>query len=529
MPEDVRSEVGEREAKLYELIWKRTIACQMAEARVHGTTVHVAAADAVFFASGRTIDFPGFLRAYVEGADDPDAKLADMEKTLPAMDVDDEVRLEALDPKGHATQPPRRYTEAALVKELESNGIGRPSTYASIIETILLREYVVKQGNSLVPTFMAFAVVRFLERNFADLIDIQFTARMEDDLDAISLGEAESQPYLRRFYFGEGEKPGLKQLLEGEFDAREACTIPLGKDAEGRAINVRIGRYGPYLERGEDRAPIPAGTSPDELTLAKAEELLQKGGGPKVLGADPSSGKSVYLKAGRFGPYVQLGENDEEPRMKSLLPGMSPETTSLEDALRLLSLPRTLGADPEKGEPVTVDYGRFGPYVKRGSDTRSVPKDEDIFRLTLERALELLRAEKPARGFRARAATVLRDLGAHPKSGVPVRILEGRYGPYVTDGSLNASLKKDMSPQTLTMEEALALLLARAEAPPRKGFRTARKRSSAPAAKDEASPSASPKEGKAKPERKPPSKAATKKRATGDAEPARKSKPSRVR
>jgi len=486
LPEELRGEVSEIERKVYELIWMRMMACQMADARGHHLVVEVANKGgekreiAVFRANGKAIEFPGYLRAYVEGADDPDQELADKETLLPDVSTGDPMDCSKLEPKTHTTSPPPRYTEASLVKELEANGIGRPSTYATIIDTILQREYVVKEGNSLVPTFMAFAVVGLLEKNFEELVDIEFTARMENELDAISLGEEKQLPYLKSFYFGRDGKPGLKPLVEKDIDARESCTLPLGKDSEGRAVNVRIGRYGPYLERDEERTSIPAGIAPDELTLEKAVDLLEKGaGGPRKLGVEPSSGKEIFVKVGRFGPYVQLGEaagNGEKPRMKSLLPGMDPETVGLEDALKLLALPRSLGVDPETGVEVFADFGRYGPYVKRGDDTRSLPKDANIFDVTLERAIQSLKEEKKGPSWRSRGPTVLRELGVSTVTGAPVKLLAGRYGPYVTDGTTNASIPRDAKPEEVTLEQAIELLRARAAAgPPKKGGRFAKK------------------------------------------------------
>jgi DNA topoisomerase-1 len=464
-PEDVRNQLGLDEFRLYELIWKRTMACQMEDARGSRLSLEAGDGEAVFQASGKTIEFPGFLRAYVEGADDPDAELADKEIVLPSVQVGEALRLERLDAKGHTTQPPPRFTEASLVKELENNGVGRPSTYAMIIETILQRQYVTKEKGALVPSFMAFAVVGLLERYFAHLVDVAFTARMEDDLDRISLGQRESLPYLQHFYFGAGRdlggssEQGLKDLLGAEIDARDICTLPLGKDAAGQAINVRIGRYGPFLERGEERASIPEGLAPDELTVERAVQLLERGAGPTELGQDPASGRKVYVKAGRFGPYVQLGENGEEPKMKSLLPGMLPEEVTLEQALRLLTLPRLVGPDLE-GEPIYADFGRYGPYIKRGSDTRSLESPEQIFEIEVPAALEVLAKEKRG-GFSRSAPKVLRELGPSPK-GPAVKLLAGRYGPYVTDGETNASLPKGLPAEQCSLEQALELLAARA-------------------------------------------------------------------
>ncbi len=487
-PDAIRGKLGADEIRVYELIWKRTMACQMADAKGFNTRLEVSGAGAVFGASGKTIEFPGFLRAYVEGADDPGAELADKESVLPAVAEGETLEGRELTAKDHTTQPPARFTEASLVKELEANGVGRPSTYASIIDTIIGREYVVKKGTALVPTFMAFAVVGLLERYFTHLVDVDFTARMEDDLDKISLGQMEAVPYLRHFYFGEGQQldgaseQGLKRLLDQEIDARTSCTLPLGEDPQGRGIAIRIGRYGPYLEREEERASIPEGLAPDELSLEKAVELLEKGSGPTELGVDPDSGRNVYVKTGRFGPYVQLGENGDDPKptMKSLLPGMEPEEVSLDQALRLLRLPREVGVDPATNEPVLADFGRYGPYLKRGSDTRSLGEPEQIFTIQLDAALEILAQEKKS-SFRRQPKT-LRELGNKP-DGVAVKMLEGRYGPYVTDGETNASVPKGTDPSDVTLEQAIELLVARAAAGPRRKKKKAAKKAAKKATK----------------------------------------------
>jgi DNA topoisomerase-1 len=480
-PEEVARAVGRDEARVYELIWKRTMACQMADAKGQRVTLKVRGGRALMQTSGKTIEFPGFLRAYVEGADDPDAELADKETVLPNVAAGQALDCTELAAKDHTTQPPARYTEASLVKELEASGVGRPSTYAATIDTIVRREYVTKDGNALVPTFTAFAVVGLLERHFEKLVDVDFTARMEDDLDRISLGEMASTPYLRRFYFGEnGADRGLKDLVAQEIDARTACTLPLGRDGEGREITVRVGKYGPYLERGEDRASIPEGLPPDELTLAKAVELFEKDTGPQQLGVHPESGKPIFLKSGRFGPYVQCGDKDDEekPKMKSLLPGMVPQEVDLETALRLLSLPRTVGVNPANGEPVLADLGRYGPYLRCGSETRSLKDPAEIFALDLDGALAVLATEK--KGGR-RGAEVLRELGATAE-GVLVKLLAGRYGPYVSDGTTNASVPKEREADTVTLEDAVGWLAARAAAGPARKKRT-RKASADGAAK----------------------------------------------
>jgi len=469
-PRDLSSVLGPDELKLYELIWKRAMACQMAQAHGHRITVRVTgqsasqgAADsteAVFHAGGKTIEFAGFLRAYAEGSDDPKAELADQEILLPSVEVDESLEARALEPKGHVTQPPARYTEASLVKDLEAKGIGRPSTYASIIETILRREYVVRQGNALVPTFVAFAVVNLLEKYFSDLVDLEFTARLEDDLDQISLGHRESLPYLRGFYFGDENNQGLKALTQQDIDARESCTLRIGEDEDDQTINVRVGRYGPYVERGTDRASIPASMAPDELTIAKAIELLELGSQPHELGTDPESGKIVYARTGRFGSYVQLAEKDEDskPKMKSLLPGMSLGDVTLEQALSLLSLPRSLGSSPDTGEEILVDYGRYGAYLRCGKETRSLDQPYDVFEVTLEKATEKLREEKKGRS--RRTAEVLKELGKNPE-GAEVKLLAGRYGPYVTDGTINASIPRGTDPEDVSLPQALELIRTR--------------------------------------------------------------------
>ncbi len=468
-PEELRNELNADETRLYELIWKRTVASQMENARGHRVTIQIQGGDAVFQTSGKTIEFPGFLRAYVEGADDPTAELADKETILPELLVDQELLLHELETKDHTTQPPARFTEASLVRELEANGVGRPSTYASIIETILQRDYVTKQGTALVPTFMAFAVVGLLEKNFTNLVEPSFTARMEDDLDEISRGERDSLPYLKSFYFGDGEDAddsGLQNLIQAEIDARESCTLPIGEDDDGQTVNIRIGRYGPFIERGEDRASIPDGMAPDELKLETALKLLAEDTGPKELGVDEETGKNVYLKVGRFGPYVQLGENDDEekPKMKSLLKDMSPVDVDLKTALDLLNLPRLLGTDPETNEEIFADFGRYGPYLKRGKENRSFSEPDNVLTISLERAIEIYKQPAPkGRRTTRQSAQVLKELGKDVESGSEIKICDGRFGPYVTDGEINASLPRGKNPEEVVMTEALELLKARAE------------------------------------------------------------------
>ncbi|MBV9412145.1 MAG: DNA topoisomerase I, partial [Acidimicrobiia bacterium] len=506
-PDEVAGELADDEFRLYELIWKRTVASQMTDARGRSVQVRLggqssAGEDAEFAASGKIIDFPGFMRAYVEGSDDPNAALEDQEVRLPQLAEGTALRATDLEPKGHQTQPPARFTEASLVKALEEMGVGRPSTYASIIGTIQDRGYVWKKGSALVPSFVAFSVVTLLEQHFADLVDYAFTARMEDDLDGIASGEEEAIPWLRRFYFGNGRQ-GLHDLVHnrlGEIDAREVNSIPLAwgdgdadnGDGSGEGdgqIIVRVGRYGPYLQRGEETVSIPEDMAPDELTPERAEELLAAPSGDRELGEDPDTGLPVYVKAGRFGPYVQLGEMQdgaEKPKTASLFKDMSPETVTIEDSLRLLSLPRTLGTHPEDGEEIVALNGRYGPYIKKGTDTRSLEAEAQLFTIDLDAALALLAEPKRRRGQRA-AAAPLRELGDDPVTGSPVVVKDGRFGPYVTDGTSNASLRKGDTVEEITLERAAELLVERrAKAPVKKAAKRTKKAAKKTTAKKKA-------------------------------------------
>lgn len=471
-PETLRTRLTADEFKLYDLIWKRTIASQMADARGHRITITVDAEGAIFQVSGKTIEFPGYLRAYVEGSDDPEADLADKEILLPKVTVNEPLVCSNLESKSHTTQPPNRFSEASLTRALEEMGIGRPSTYAAIIDTILARNYVFKRGNSLVPTWVAFAVCQLLESHLPNLVDYRFTAALEDELDAISRGEQGHLEYLRRFYFGNGH-PGLKKQLENkvdEIDARDVNRIFLGKPDGEPEVYARVGKLGPFLEHGERRASIPEKMAPDELTLEVALELLRKSAqGDEPLGICPETGKPVFLKIGRFGPYVQRGtpDDDEKPQNASLLRGMQPEDVDLTLALKLLSLPRELGKHPESGETVVAQTGRFGPYVKCGGETRSLPSDLSPLDVTFEQALELLAQPKARRGG-TRSKEPIKVFDASPVTGQPVKLLEGRYGPYVTDGETNASLPKGTEPAALTFEQALGLLADRAAKGPSK-------------------------------------------------------------
>jgi DNA topoisomerase I len=451
------------EFRLYELIWKRTVASQMKDATGESVSVRItgrssAGEEAEFTASGKIISFHGFLKAYVESVED-DAERDDRERRLPPLAEGDPLRGE-LNPAEHATRPPARYTEASLVKELEDREIGRPSTYASIIGTILDRGYVFKKGTALVPSFLAFAVVTLMERHFSHLVDYEFTARMEDALDQIARGEAARVPWLRRFYFGANGEEGLKELVSdlGDIDAREVSSFPLA----GTDIVVRVGRYGPYLERDGQRVNVPDDLAPDELTPEKAAELFSQPSGDIPLGTDPQTGYPIVAKNGRFGPYVTevLPEGATgKPRTSSLLKSMSLETITLDDALRLLTLPRTLGE--LDGEQVTVQNGRYGPYVKKGSDSRSLESEEQLFTITLAEAKEMFDQPKTRGRGRAAAAPPLRELGEDPTSGRAIVIKDGRFGPYVTDGETNASLRRGDDVETVTLQRAAELLAER--------------------------------------------------------------------
>jgi DNA topoisomerase I len=468
-PSDVARELSRDELALYELIWMRTVASQMADARGETVSVRLGATartgeDAEFGASGTVITFRGFLAAYEEGRDEePSANGDGEERRLPPLSEGDALEARSLEPQGHSTTPPPRYTEATLVRALEELGIGRPSTYAAIIGTILDRGYVAKRGTALVPSFVAFSVVSLLEQHFGRLVDYDFTARMEDDLDRIAAGDEHRVEWLRRFYFGDGgdgADGGLKELVTGldEIDAREVNSFAIGDD-----IVLRVGRYGPFLQRGEQKAPIPDELAPDELTLEKARELLAKPSGDRVLGTDPETGRELVARDGRYGPYVTEvlpEETKKKPRTASLFRTMTLDTVTFEDALRLLSLPRVVGVDPADGTEVTAQNGRYGPYIQKGSETRSLETEEQLFEVTLDEALALLAQPKARRG-RGEAAAPLRELGADPGTGKPIALRSGRFGPYVTDGETNASLRKGDDADALTLDHASELLAER--------------------------------------------------------------------
>jgi DNA topoisomerase I len=516
-PSEVEPELDADERRLYELVWIRTIACQMVDARGRNTTVRVAVSSTgdeqvIFRASGRTYDFLGYRRAYVESRDEEgesEAAEAESGSVLPVMAQGDAVDCRELVAAGHETKPPARFTEASLVKELEERGIGRPSTYATVLGTIQARDYVWKKGTALVPSWTAFAVTRLLEEHFGHLVDYNFTASMEEELDSIARddGAARSQveEWLRTFYFGNAASPGLRSLVEPEhlakIDPREVSTVPLGTDAEGVPVVVRVGRYGPYVQRGEgERGPVPPEVAPDELSVEMALDLIRRQAeGPRNLGKDPETGLPVLVLDGRYGPYVQLGEmpppepkkkdakgrtakskakKADKPKRASLFKSMTPETVTFEQALMLLSLPRSVGTDAE-GREIQARPGRFGPYLQRSDgDTRSLESEDLLLSIGLEDAEYLFTQPKRGRGRAAKLP--LAELGESPDTGKPIRVLDGRFGAYVTDGEVNATLPRGTDPAAVSTDEALALLRARAAvAPPKKKRGAAAKASGA--------------------------------------------------
>jgi DNA topoisomerase I len=470
------------ELALYEMIWKRTVATQMAEARQTYVTVQLAVEDAGFRASGKRIDFPGFFRAYVEGSDDPDAALDDQEVILPPLREGDRPVGKDLEAIGHETQPPARYTDASLVKTLESEGIGRPSTYASVIGTLIDRGYAQRQGNNLVPTFTAFAVTSLLEQYFPDLVDVGFTARMEQTLDDISTGEVAWLPYLKAFYLGDTGLEHQVKDRESEIDTLDARTIKL----DDLTAKVRIGKFGPYVESEKDGTPVtaslpkdmtPADLNPDQIELL----LKQKLEGPEKIGLHPETAEPIYMLVGTYGPYIQLGDapppGKKTPKRTSLPKGVAMEDVTMEMALQLLALPRLLGNHPETGCPIKVGLGRFGPYIvhdqgKEGQDYRSLKADDNLFTIGLDRALELLSIPKTGRGKRAGTKQALRELGNHPEEGEPVNIYDGPYGPYIKYGKTNVSIPEDKTVENISLEEALQLISEKAGT--KKGSKTAK-------------------------------------------------------
>ncbi len=520
-PDEAARSLSGDEFRLYDLIWKRTVASQMADAtgtsaqvRLTGTSAVAGAAGRTveFGASGTVIEFPGFQRAYVEGEDDPEAELADREVHLPPMAEGDPASLSAVDPGGHATQPPARYTEASLVKAMEEIGVGRPSTYASIVSTILDRGYVWKKGSAMVPSLTAFGVVGLLEQHFTDLVDYGLTASMEDDLDEIAGGDQDMVRWLGDFYFGPDGHGGLRDQLAQNLDAIDAAAVnavPIGTASDGQEIVARSGKYGPYLKKGDETVSIPDDLAPDELTVERAEELLAAPSSDRVLGTDPETGLDIQVKAGRFGPYVQVGElvdGGPKPRTSSLFASMTPASLTFEQALELLRIPRVVGTDPADGGEIVALNGKFGPYLKKGTDSRSLLTEDQLLTVTIDDALALF-AQPKTRGRNAKGP--LREMGADPDTGLPMVVKDGRFGPYVTDGSTNASLRRGDDVESLTVERAAELLAERRAAGPAKK-KVAKKK--APAKKKAAAKKA-PAAKKAATKKAPAKKAATAKQA----------------
>ncbi len=475
-----------REAALYAMIWKRTVATQMAEAQLRFQTAIIHVDNAEFRATGRHVEFPGFFRAYVEGVDDPEAALDDTEAALPPLAEGDGLGCNSLESVGHETKPPARYTEATLVKALEADGIGRPSTYASIIGTVQDRKYVVKTGNQLVPTFTAFAVTKLLENYFPNLVDLGFTAKMEQDLDDIANGEGHRQQYLSQFYLGATGLDEMVKTKEESIDPRLACTLIF----DGLNSRIRVGKFGPYLESERDGQPVTASIPPDmapaDITNDVAEKLIDlKQRGPQSLGIHPELGLPIFLLVGPFGPYLQLGEVGEDgtkPKRVSIPKGRDPQTVQFEEAMAYLSLPRQLGVHPETGHVVNAGIGMYGPYVKHEKVFASLGKTDDVLTVDLPRALELIAAKK------TKAPVLpLKELGKHPDDNEPVAVYEGRYGAYIKHGKVNATIPKERDPLQVTLEEALPLLAERAARGPAtkrgRGGRTAKGAAPAPVKK----------------------------------------------
>ena len=477
-PGELATELNRDQLALYDLIWKRTVASQMSDAKKMQARVDfdVTTSDGkacVFRANGSVVTFPGFLAAYEDVTDEKSEEESD--KRLPPMKIGQDINATKYSCEGHETKPPARYTEPTLVKKLEELGIGRPSTFASIIQTIQDRGYVVKRGRALVPTFLAFSVTGLLEQHFSKLVDYEFTASMESDLDKIANGEEERLNWLTKFFYGHDDQPGLQDLAAdlGAIDAQQINTMKMGED-----IEIRVGRYGAYLQQGQGDnrkfANIPEGLAPDELTLQKAIELLAAPSGERELGADPKTGLQVIAKSGRFGPYItevfpeELTEDGKKPRKKkdaptpktaSLLSSMTLDTVTIDDALKLLSLPRVLGVDSETGEEITVQNGRYGPYLKRGADSRTLTSEDQLFSINLDEAVEIYKQPKVRR--RGVAKPPLKDLGVDPDTKKPIIIKDGRFGMYVTDGETNATLRRGDTVEAMTIERALELLAGR--------------------------------------------------------------------
>jgi DNA topoisomerase-1 len=464
--DEVKNTLGNDAAKLYDLIWKRTVASQMTSAKLKQTSVTIQNQESEFRANGQVILFPGYMRVYVEGRDNPDKDLANKERILPSMEEGEKLMFQELESDSHTTKPPARYTEASLVKGLEENGIGRPSTYASIISTIVRRGYVDRSGGKLSPTFLGLAVTQLLENHFTNLVSKAFTAKMEDGLDEISRGELGAVPFMTNFYRGGGRFLGLEKMLNEKVDIPAACTIEMPEQI-AESTEGRIGRYGPYLRRGDDTRSIPEKVYFGDLTLDAIEEIFsQETKEDESLGDDPDSGEAIWIKKGPYGHYVQLGDS----KTRKGIPKNYPlSDVDLAYALKLLALPRDVGPHPESGETIMADYGRFGPYIKCGKQNASLRGPETPLDITIEKAVELL-------ANRNKRSSELRTIGDHPETGETITVKDGRFGPYITDGKVNASLKGDLTPEGVTLDQAVELINHRRANPPKKRKRRTTKK-----------------------------------------------------
>tara|TARA_Y100000746_G_scaffold91884_1_gene78115 strand:- start:1373 stop:3889 length:2517 start_codon:yes stop_codon:yes gene_type:complete len=456
--DDVQKVLGDDASKLYDLIWKRTVASQMKSAKLMQTAVTIENQKAEFRANGQVILFPGYMRVYVEGRDNPDKDLANKEKILPALDVGEKLNCKSLESESHNTKPPARFTEASLVKSLEENGIGRPSTFASILATIVRRGYVDRKSGKLSPTYLGLAVTQLLENHFTNLVSKEFTAKMEDGLDEVSRGELDAVPFMTNFYKGGGRFAGLENMLEEKVDIPTACSIMV-PEVIADTTEGRIGRYGPYLRRGDDTRSIPEDIYMGDLTLEIIENIFsQEAKEDESLGNDPETGESIWIKKGPYGHYVQLGETKTR---KGIPKNYDLNSVDLEYALKLLSLPRDVGVHPDTNEMVTADYGRYGPYIRCGKQNAPIRGAGTPLDITLEQSIELLANKN-------KKTSELRSLGKHPETNEDIVVKDGRYGPYISDGKVNAALKGNLSPETITLDEAVELINNRRQNPPKK-------------------------------------------------------------
>ena len=454
--ENVESTLGKDAAKLYDLVWKRTIACQMLPAKIKQTSVIIQNQKSEFRANGKIIIFPGYMRVYVEGRDNPEADLADKEKILPDLKKNDRLACTSLKAQKHTTKPPARFTEASLVKEMENNGIGRPSTFASILDTIVRRGYVHRKQGRLSPTFLGLAVTQLLENHFTTLVSREFTAKMEDGLDEISRGEQQAVPFMEKFYYGGERFIGLEKMLEEKVDIPGACTIKL-PDVLDETTEGRIGRYGPFLRRNDETRSIPENLYLGDLTTDVIEKIFKDVGEDVPIGLDPETNQDIWIKKGPYGHYVQLGDTKTR---KAIPKGTLLTKVNLDLALQLLALPRTVGIHPETGIPIIADYGRYGPYIKMERSNGKLIGDITPLNVTLEQAIGILKE-------RTKGSSELRKLGNHPDTGEELILKDGRYGPYIADGKVNASLKNDHDPEKITLDEAIVLINAKRAAPKR--------------------------------------------------------------